>query len=257
MTIDNRQYFALVEQQLADGQRVKIPLRGTSMESTLREGDVLTLGPLSRPLRVGDVVLFRYRGDYRLHRLLSVEGDRCVMRGDNCFTTEEAAASDVVALLLGVDRPRNGLHMEVGDARWLRATRRAERRRRCRQRAAGVAGRAARKRLRPWYFALLAFLMWAPLNGVGIPLDNYILGLRADHLLHASVYLPCALLLCDLFPRRRWLAWLAAIGIGLLTEGVQYLLPWRGFDVNDLVANALGSTLGWLMVILVRHRATR
>ena len=98
--------------------------------------------------------------------------------------------------------------------------------------------------------------MWAPLNGLGVPLNNYILGLRADHLLHASVYIPCTLFLMDLI-RRSGLVWLAAVGIGLLTEGVQYLLPFRGYDVNDLIANAIGVTLGWLVILAVKRRNRR
>ena len=98
--------------------------------------------------------------------------------------------------------------------------------------------------------------MWAPLNGLGIPLDNYILGLRADHLLHASVFIPCALFLMDVIGSR-WLVWLAAVGIGLLTEGVQWLLPFRGYDVNDLIANAIGVTIGWLVILAVKRRNSR
>jgi glycopeptide antibiotics resistance protein len=99
--------------------------------------------------------------------------------------------------------------------------------------------------------------MWAPLNGVGIPLDNYILGLRADHLLHASVYIPCTLFLVDLFPQRRWLAWLLGCCIGLTTEFGQYLLPFRSFDINDLVSNFLGVSLGWLIVRRKVGRASK
>ena len=98
--------------------------------------------------------------------------------------------------------------------------------------------------------------MWAPLNGIDIPLDNYILGLRADHLLHASVFIPCTLFLMDFYKRlgahgHKWAVWGTAVAIGLLTEGVQYLLPYRGYDVNDLIANTLGVTLGWLLILLV------
>ena len=88
-----------------------------------------------------------------------------------------------------------------------------------------------------------------------MPLNNYILGLRADHLLHASVFLPMALFFIDLAPRRRWwLLWLLSCLIGIVTESVQWLLPYRGFDINDMVANFIGVSLGWLAVELFsRH----
>ena len=97
--------------------------------------------------------------------------------------------------------------------------------------------------------------MWAPLNGIGIPLDNYIFGLRADHLLHASVFIPCTLFIMDVIGKR-WLVWFAAVGIGLLTEGVQWLLPYRGYDVNDLIANALGVTLGWVVILAIKRKGS-
>lgn len=234
MNIDNSTYFALVCDQLAAGQRVRLELKGTSMQPTLIDGDVLTLEPLHEPPAVGDVVLFRYRGHHLLHRVVAVEGDRYTMRGDNCVGCEEAGREDIVAKLVAVEKRHRLRHIAV---RWL--------------------GPRGRLQLRPWYFAVLAFLMWAPLNGVGIPLDNYILGLRADHLIHASVFIPCTLFLMDLFGRKGWPTWLTAVGIGLLTEGVQYLLPYRGFDVNDMVANTLGVTLGWVAILLVRRVVRR
>ena len=67
MEAGNQIFFALVEEQLAEGRQVKIALKGTSMLPTLHEGDTLTLCPLSHDPEVGDVVLFRYGGGHRLH----------------------------------------------------------------------------------------------------------------------------------------------------------------------------------------------
>ena len=104
------------------------------------------------------------------------------------------------------------------------------------------------------YFVALLLLMWLPLNGVA--LDNYVFGLRADHLLHASVYLPCIFFLGRLAPLPVWALWLLSLCIGLLTEGVQYLLPYRGFDVNDLLANAIGVSLGlFLFLFFLRKKS--
>lgn len=255
MNINNSIFFALAEEQLAEGRRVKMSLRGTSMLPTLCEEDVLTLEPVSGELRVGDVLLFRHGGGHIVHRLVRLEGDTCIMQGDNCYGTETVTRQDVVARLVAVTR-RDGRTVATDSPEWERTSRRSLLRKRVRNTVIRCFGRQGRRQLRPWYFAALAFLMWAPLNGIGIPLDNYILGLRLDHLLHASVFIPCTLFLMDVIGRR-WLVWLAAVAVGLLTEGVQWLLPFRGFDVNDLIANALGVTLGWLVIVVLKKRLSR
>lgn len=105
------------------------------------------------------------------------------------------------------------------------------------------------------YFVALLLLMWLPLNGVAA-LNNYVFGLRADHLLHASVYLPCIYFLGKLVMKPLMVLWILSVGIGLLTEGVQYLLPYRGFDVNDLLANAIGVSLGlFLLLFFLRKKS--
>lgn len=227
MKVSNALFFAAVEERIGAGERVKINLVGTSMHPALVEGDVLTLEPVGPAPAVGDVVLFRYHGLHLLHRIVAIDGDVFTMRGDNCTTTESCRRGDIVARLAAVEKHNRLRHFAL---RWF--------------------GRKGRRQLRPWYLLALAVLMWAPLNGLGIPLDNYILGLRADHLLHASVFLPCVLFLWDL-SRSKWLVWIVSIAIGLFTEGVQWLLPYRGFDVNDLVANAVGVTVGAVVMLLV------
>lgn len=255
MNINNRVFFALAEEELAKGRIVKMSLKGVSMLPTLCEDDVLTLEPLAGEPCEGDVLLFRYAGDHIVHRLIGHDGDTCVMQGDNNYGTETVRRCDIVARVAAVTR-RDGRTVTTDSREWQRISRRSLLRKRVKNTVSRCLGREGRRRLRPWYFAALAVLMWAPLNGLGIPLNNYILGLRADHLLHASVFLPCALFLMDVIGPR-WLVWLAAVGVGLVTEGGQWLLPYRGYDVNDLVANALGVTIGWLAVLALKRRRKR
>lgn len=233
MKVKNEIFFATVEERIEAGERVKITLVGTSMRPTLIDGDVLTLEPLSCDPRVGDIVLFRYNDMHLLHRIVAIDEGLYTMQGDNCVTTERCHREDIVARVAKVEKHHMLKHFMV---RWF--------------------GGKGRRQLRPWYFAALAILMWAPLNGVGIPLDNYILGLRADHLLHASVFIPCTLFLWDLM-ESKWLVWLAAVVVGLITEGGQWLLPYRGYDVNDLIANAIGVTLGMVVILAVRQAVRR
>ena len=112
----------------------------------------------------------------------------------------------------------------------------------------------ARKRLAGVYFFALILLMWMPLGGVN--LNNFVFGLRADHLLHASVYLLCALAWKWLLHGHKWRWWLLSVLTGIVCESVQYWLPYRGFDVSDLAANFIGVTLGWLLLLLwLKHHA--
>lgn len=251
ITIDNKTLFAAVEARLAEGQSVEMPLCGVSMVPTLRNGDIITLEPAA-VVAVGDVVLFRSQGRHLLHRVVAIDGDTFTMQGDNCRTVEMAGRGDILARLVAVRRGKRTL--AVDSTEWQRRSCRSLVRKSLKNFVLRWLDRRGRRQLRPWYFTVIAILMWAPVNGLGLPLDNYILSLRADHLLHASVYVPCILFLFDLFPRKQWLAWLAACCIALLTEGGQYLLPYRGFDINDLVANVMGVSLGWLMLHLYKRK---
>lgn len=242
LNVNNDLYFASVAEELREGRSVKLLLKGVSMHPTIHDGDPIVVSPVDSEVVVGDVVLARAEGLWRLHRVVEATGDSLLLRGDNAVSSERCLRSDVVGRLTSVG------DIAVGSDRWHRMSRRSLRRRSVLAFGRRWLGRRGRRQLRPWYFAALAVLMWAPLNGLGVPLDNYVLGIRADHLLHASVYLPCVLFLIDPARRRYWLAWLLAVAVGLTTEGVQYLLPYRGFDVNDLIANTIGASLGALAV---------
>lgn len=111
------------------------------------------------------------------------------------------------------------------------------------------------KRLSYVYFVVLALLMWLPLNGA-VVLDNFVFGLRADHLLHASVYLPCAVCLQLLCNRPKVRTYVCSLGIGIFTECVQYVLPYRGFDVNDMLANEIGVTVGFIALLFLCRKNT-
>lgn len=255
MRVENKIFFSLVAEQLSNGQSVKIVVNGISMFPTLRNTDTILLEPLTTEPKIGDVLLFLINDIHIVHRLIRREGDVYVMQGDNNYTTERVRRQDILARMVSVTHA-DGTSVACNSREWERLSKRSLCRRRLRNFIIRWLGRKGRRQLRPWYFVALAVLMWAPLNGLGIPLDNYILGLRADHLLHASVFIPSALFLWDVVGPK-WLVWLCSVAIGLLSEGVQWLLPYRGYDINDLVANTIGVTLGFVAVILYRQVTRR
>ncbi len=107
----NDVFFQLVTRQLAEGNTVNVPLTGSSMSPTLMQGrDNLVLAPLpsQAKLRRYDVVLFRYHGTYILHRIVKMDGDTLVTRGDALISTETPLRSDVVAKLVAISDTQTG-----------------------------------------------------------------------------------------------------------------------------------------------------
>ena len=244
-----------LRERLSQGQTVRITFGGHSMLPLIDgEGDSIDLAPLApdQPITPGQVCLFYYAGHHIVHRLLKIKhtpnGDIYIFRGDNCYNCERVQRNNILALLTAVLHP-DGTVIRCDSPEWIASSRRVVRRRTWKNRMVRLVNRQARKRLMPFYFLLLLILMWTPVGGLGVSLNNFVLGIRLDHLLHASVYLFCPLFLMDVLHYRKGLILLLAIAIGLCTESVQYLLPYRGFDINDLIANALGCTLCWLALL--------
>lgn len=248
-----------LQERLGSGVPVRISFGGDSMLPMIDgNDDVIELGPVAEDevLRRGAVYLFKYRGRCVVHRLIRLDGDKLLFRGDNCYTTETVPRSDVLARMTAVIH--QGSRISCDDRAWLRRSRRVVF---CRN-IVDAFLRFFRRDMRRWqsplYFFILAVLMWAPLNGLEVPLDNFILGIRLDHLLHATLYIPCAFFLMDYFAHRRPLIWwFLALLVALVTETVQYMLPYRGFDINDLVANFFGVAVGWLPLFVYKRKHPR
>jgi VanZ family protein len=96
---------------------------------------------------------------------------------------------------------------------------------------------------------LLAVL---PINSPDSRLNNvFVLSIRLDYLAHFAIFIPWMIIVWFStgvrFANFPWKAigWIAAgIGLGAISELVQYFLPYRSFNINDLVANTMGVALG-------------
>jgi glycopeptide antibiotics resistance protein len=53
--------------------------------------------------------------------------------------------------------------------------------------------------------------------------------------------------------KNRWWEWLLfGILFAVFVEGIQYILPYRAFNVNDLVANIIGVVIGGIIILTVQ-----
>ena len=106
--IPNERFFAWVEAEIAEGRSVRFRLKGNSMFPLIRnERDVVVLSPcVKEELQVMDVVLFRYRGNHVLHRILRREGSTLHLQGDGSYVAkEQCEIGDVVGKVIQIVRP--------------------------------------------------------------------------------------------------------------------------------------------------------
>ena len=105
---------------------------------------------------------------------------------------------------------------------------------------------------------VLGFVL--PINNGTMLNNNYVVEVRADYLLHTMVLLPLPVLLTLRF-RNSTSIWVKVILYGLLMvifcEGLQLLIPYRTFNINDLFANGIGVIIGLIPAFLVWRRKLR
>lgn len=124
MQISNDIFFAEVERLLGEGGEVTITIRGNSMQPVLRDGrDKVVLRRCEGDeVQRGDVMLFRYRGGYVLHRVVGVDGERITFAGDGNYKLyEQALRTDIVARMVAYCK--DGRRVECTDREWLRYSR--------------------------------------------------------------------------------------------------------------------------------------
>ena len=112
-----------------------------------------------------------------------------------------------------------------------------------------------------FYCIALLLLAILPINGVSSPLNHtFIVKVRLDYLFHSLVFIPWMLLIFFAYNNGNryiklsyipiWLSY--GLLVALFTEGIQYFLPYRSFNINDLLANLIGVILGISLLPLIR-----
>jgi glycopeptide antibiotics resistance protein len=136
-----------------------------------------------------------------------------------------------------------------------------------------IAMDVGRLRIMSFVYLILLFLMTVvPLGPLNATLnDNYTLNIRWDYLLHALVYLPLPYFMTFMLrveSQNRgintvrhsiqflWMVILSGMVV-VLFEGIQKILPYRSFNINDMLANGIGAMLGLLLLRLLRRSLIR
>ena len=104
------------------------------------------------------------------------------------------------------------------------------------------------------YLLILLLGSVLPLNPVSSSMnDNYTLHIRWDYLLHALVYMPLPVLLGMYLKKGSWIRIvLFTLPVTVLLEVLQLAIPYRTFNINDLMANIVGATIGFMLIPVFR-----
>ncbi|MBR4607954.1 MAG: S24/S26 family peptidase [Lachnospiraceae bacterium] len=107
-----------MEELLARDGKLIYKTRGISMEPMLRQNrDLVILETPKARLKPLDVALYKRGKDLVLHRVLKVEEDHYMIRGDNTYAWERVPDDAVLAVLTGFQR--KGKQYSVSDGRYL------------------------------------------------------------------------------------------------------------------------------------------
>ncbi len=89
--------------------------RGISMRPLFKtHRDMVIIGPVPPTLKKYDVVLYTGAGNkYTMHRIIRIDGDTLVIRGDNTYRRELVPRSNVIGILTEFNR--RGKHHTVND----------------------------------------------------------------------------------------------------------------------------------------------
>ena len=98
LQVDNKIFFAEVENLLAEGESVTVRVRGCSMMPHLRDGkhSVVVRRCKAEDIKLGAVMFFEYRGQWIMHRLRRIEGEKLIFAGDGNYKLEEIVGREAL-----------------------------------------------------------------------------------------------------------------------------------------------------------------
>lgn len=79
-----------------------------------------------------------------------------------------------------------------------------------------------------------------------VDLNNFLLGIRMDHWTHGILFSPMGFFALTSFSNNIRLAFGIIVFCCLFFEILQYFIPYRSFDVWDIVADSIGASIGIL-----------
>ncbi len=121
--LGNQDLLTLLQAVLASGGNFRFRAAGDSMLPFIKHGDFLTLSPVPPGARlVGQVVACVHptSGSLVIHRVIRYQGAKCLIKGDYSAGGPDGwiAASEIFAVLTGIERAGQPVKLGLGWERW-------------------------------------------------------------------------------------------------------------------------------------------
>lgn len=115
----NKQLLPEVIRLLNEGHTVTIRLKGYSMRPFLENGRDKALLKKADEIHIGDPVLAEIsNGEYVLHRIKSIKGNRVILLGDGNINTEECEIKDIKGSVIGFYRKGRSVLDRTDGKKW-------------------------------------------------------------------------------------------------------------------------------------------
>ena len=99
------------------------------------------------------------------------------------------------------------------------------------------------------YLVIILLLMVLPINSDLLLNDIYIINFRLDYITHMLVFLPFLFLFHRVYSPGIIPSLILGCLFAAFSEYIQYLLPYRAFNINDLIGNVFGIVTGLVLLI--------
>lgn len=108
------------------------------------------------------------------------------------------------------------------------------------------------------YLVIVLLLALLPINGQDSKVNHtFILSLRLDYIFHSLVFLPwMGFLLINNKIMKPFFWLMFGLFLAIVTEGLQFFVSYRTFNINDVLANMLGILIGLVFLFFDQRSQT-
>ena len=97
--IKTKDLMELIEETVNNGQQAKFKVTGTSMEPFFKHALTSVTLEKRTSYQVNDVVLFKYQGTFKLHRITKIKQGEITCMGDHLLSKEFTRKEDIIGVV--------------------------------------------------------------------------------------------------------------------------------------------------------------